>query len=166
MAASPEELFEYLGKLNIRTETVEHAAVFTVEESDKIKHEIAGGHTKNLFLKDKKGNYFLLIAESTAKIELNRIHTIVGARGRLSFGKPEALKELLGVEPGSVTAFAPMNDTDNKVNVVIDEPLLKHDMINCHPLKNTMTTTISKSDLLNFLEAVKHPALVVQFSVS
>ena len=130
MPLTPQDLLNTLKDLNFKTTTYEHEAVFTVEESSKIKHEIPGGHTKNLFLKDKKGNYFLIVAEGSARIKLNSVHGLIGARGRVSFGKPEALMELLGVKPGSVTAFAPINDKENKVSVIIDEPLLRYELIN------------------------------------
>lgn len=165
MPLTPDDLFERLDQMDIAHQTTEHPAVFTVEESSKIKETIPGGHTKNLFVKDKKGTYFLLVAEGTVKIELNRIHGIIGASGRVSFGKPDALMALLGVEPGSVTAFAPINDHEGKVQVVIDEPLLRYAMINCHPLINTMTTTIAREDLMRFLSAVDHDPAIVKFSV-
>ena len=164
MPSTPEQLFELLDELGIQTKTYEHDAVFTVEESHKIKQDIPGGHTKNLFLKDKKGNFFLIVAEGVAGIRLNQVHGLIGASGRVSFGKPDALMELLGVKPGSVTAFAPVNDAENKVKVIIDEPLLRYDLINCHPLTNEMTTTISKTDLLRFLEHVGHKPQIVQVS--
>lgn len=164
MPLSPQDLLKKLEELKIETKTYEHEAVFTVDESSKIKQEIPGGHTKNLFLKDKKGNFFLVVAEGTAKIKLNSIHGLIGAKGRVSFGKPEALMELLGVKPGSVTAFAPINDVENKVSVIIDEPLLRHDLINCHPLTNEMTTTISKEDLLQFLKHANHEPQIIQVS--
>ena len=164
MPATREQLFELLDKLNIETTTHDHEAVFTVEESSKIKQDIPGGHTKNLFLKDKKGNFFLIVAEGVASIRLNHIHSLIGASGRVSFGKPEALMELLGVLPGSVTAFAPMNDHEGKVQVVIDEPLLRYQLINCHPLTNEATTTISREDLLAFLDHVEHTPKIVQVS--
>jgi len=164
MPATPQELFNLLEKMDIKTKTYEHEAVFTVEESAKIKQEIPGGHTKNLFLKDKKGNYFMIVTEGTAQIKLNSVHGLIGAKGRVSFGKPDDLMELLGVKPGSVTAFAPMNDTENKVKVIIDKPLLRYDLINCHPLTNEMTTIISRDDLLSFLDHVKHTPVIVQVS--
>ncbi len=166
MAISPQELFELLDKLGIDTQTHEHEAVFTVEESSKIKQDIPGGHTKNLFVKDKKGNYFLIILEGSALVKLNQVHSLIGAKGRVSFGKADMLMELLGVEPGSVTAFAPVNDVQNRVKVVIDEPLLRYDLVNCHPLKNTMTTTIAREDLLKFLDHVNHPPQIVKVSTT
>ncbi len=164
MPLSPQDLLNTLSKLDIETTTHEHEAVFTVEESSKIKQEIPGGHTKNLFLKDKKGNFFLIVAEGSAQIKLNTIHGLIGAKGRVSFGKAEALMELLGVKPGAVTAFAPINDTQNKVSVIIDEPLLRYDLINCHPLTNEMTTTISKESLLQFLKHINHEPQIIQVS--
>lgn len=164
MPLSPQDLLNKLKNLNIETTTYEHEAVFTVEESSKIKQEIPGGHTKNLFLKDKKGNYFLIVAEGTAQIKLNSVHGLIGAKGRVSFGKPEALMDLLGVKPGSVTAFAPINDVENMVSVIIDEPLLRYDLINCHPLTNEMTTTISREDLLQFLQHINHEPQIIQVS--
>ncbi|MEM9277515.1 MAG: YbaK/EbsC family protein [Pseudomonadota bacterium] len=165
MPASPQELFELLDDLGIETRTYEHEAVFTVEESSKIKQDIPGGHTKNLFLKDKKGNFFLIVAEGTAQIKLNSVHGLIGAKGRVSFGNPDALMELLGVKPGSVNAFAPMNDHNNRVKVIIDEPLLRYDQINCHPLTNEMTTTISKHDLMKFLGHVNHTPEIIAVSL-
>ncbi|MCB1461124.1 MAG: prolyl-tRNA synthetase associated domain-containing protein [Nitratireductor sp.] len=164
MPATPEELFALLDKLGIKTATISHEAVFTVAESDKLHREVEGGHTKNLFVKDKKDNYFLIVAEASAQIPINRVHPLIGAKSRVSFANAERLMEFLGVEPGSVTAFAPMNDHGNRVKVIIDAPLLRHDAINCHPLKNTMTTTISRQDLLNFLEHVAHVPEIVDLS--
>lgn len=164
MPASPADLFELLDSLSIAWKNHEHEAVFTVEESRHVKDAIPGGHTKNLFVKDKKDNYFLIVAEGEARIPMNHVHTLVGAKSRLSFGSAERLMEYLGVLPGSVTAFSPMNDRNRKVQVVIDEPLLDWDEINCHPLTNTATTTISKDDLLRFLHHVGHPPLIVRLS--
>ena len=163
--ATPDDLFALLEKMGIETVTHEHEAVFTVEESADVTAKIPGGHTKNLFVKDKKDNFFLIVAENHARLPLNKIHRLIGAQSRVSFGIAEMLMELLGVEPGSVNAFAPMNDHKCRIQVIIDEPLMEFDKINCHPLTNTMTTTISRDDLLRFLESVGHPAKVVRLSV-
>ena len=164
MPLTPDELLQMLKSLGMETQTYHHEAVFTVEESEKIKQDIPGGHTKNLFLKDKKGNYFLIVAEGTAQIRLNSVHGLISARGRVSFGNSDDLMALLGVKPGSVTAFAPVNDQEGKVTVIVDEPLLRYDLINCHPLTNEMTTTISREDLLRFLDHVNHAPQIVQVS--
>lgn len=161
---TPDELMELLGDLGMSTRTRKHPALFTVEDGIEIKKTIPGGHTKNLFVKDKKGNYFLIIAGDQAKIPMNRIHQLVGARSRLSFANADALMQYLGVTPGSVTAFAAINDRERRVKVIIDEPLLDSDLINCHPLTNTMTTTISRSDLLRFLEHVDHKPDIIALS--
>ena len=149
------ELFDFLQTLDIATTTVEHAAVFTVAESDKLNQQLLGGHTKNLFLKDAKGRLFLIVAEAHTHIELKLLHKILGC-GRLSFGKPELLMATLGVLPGSVTAFSVLNDRAGQVSVVFDAALLAFDTINCHPLVNTATTAISQTDLLRFLRATGH----------
>ncbi|WP_075998223.1 prolyl-tRNA synthetase associated domain-containing protein [Salaquimonas pukyongi] len=162
--ATPEELLCLLDELGIEHETHHHEPVFTVEESEHVTATIPGGHTKNLFVKDKKGNFFLIVAGNHARIPLNRIHGLIGAQGRVSFCNGEKLMELLGVAPGSVNAFAPMNDHENRVKVIIDEPLLENDQINCHPLINDKTTTISREDLLRFLEHVGHPPQVIRLS--
>ncbi len=164
MPATPDDLFALLERLGMATTTMVHEAVFTVEESEKVTAQIPGGHTKNLFVKDRKDNYYLIIAEQVARLDMNRLHPVIGARGRLSFGKPEPMMEFLGIEPGSVTAFCVMNDHGNRVRVIIDEPLLEHDRINCHPLTNTMTTTISRDDLLRFLKETGHEPLVLKLS--
>ena len=164
LPTSPAELLARLDEMGFETKTYTHEAVFTVEESEHVTAMFPGGHTKNLFVKDKKDNYFLIVAENHAQLLLNQLHRMIGASSRVSFGKPDKLMEYLGVEPGSVNAFAPLNDTTNRVKVVIDEPLLQYDRINCHPLTNTMTTTISREDLLAFLAAVGHEPLIVKLS--
>ena len=115
-------------------------------------------------MKDKKGNFFLIVAGNKVRISLNKVHGLIGASGRVSFANEDYLMEYLGVKPGSVNAFAPVNDKDNKVKVIIDAPLLENELINCHPLINEMTTTISREDLLRFLKHVNHEPLIVQVS--
>jgi Ala-tRNA(Pro) deacylase len=161
---TPQELLALLGRLGIPFKNHEHEAVFTVEESRHVKEAIPGAHTKNLFVKDKKDNYFLIVAEGSAQIHMNSVHGLIGGKSRLSFANAERLMEYLGVMPGSVTAFAAINDTGNQVKVVIDKALLDSPIVNCHPLTNTMTTTISREDLLRFLSQCGHAPLVVALS--
>lgn len=158
------DLFARFDALGIAHQTVRHDPVFTVEQAQAVRDEVAGAHTKNLFLKDKKGRLFLLVLEETASVDLKRIHQTIGASGRVSFGSAEALLEHLGVTPGSVTAFAVMNDPDRTVTLVIDEPLLEADSICAHPLSNDATTAVSKQDFLRFLEACGHPPLLLKLS--
>ncbi len=164
MPKSPDELLAYLKELDITVTTVKHPPLYTVADSQDLRGEIPGGHTKNLFLKDKKGNYFLVTVGEEAVVDLKTIHTVIGAKGRVSFGKPEPLMELLGVKPGAVTAFGPVNDTEGKVRVVIDAALMENDIINAHPLTNEATTSIGREDLLRFLETTGHPAQILKVS--
>jgi len=156
MVAAPDELFAYLDRLGIAHKTVSHAPAFTVDDARELRGQIPGGHTKNLFLRDKKGAAFLVVALEDAAIELKSLHRRLGASGRFSFGSAELMRELLGVEPGSVTPFAVMNDTACRVTVVLDAAMMAHDVLNFHPLVNTGTTTISRQGLLKFLEATGH----------
>ncbi len=137
MATSPDELFAYLDTLGIAHKTIAHPAVFRVEDARALRGAIAGGHTKNLFLRDKKAATFLVIAQEDAVIDLKSLHRLLGASGRLSFGSAELLRELLGVEPGSVTPFAAINDKAQRVTVVVDAALMAHEFLNFHPLTNT-----------------------------
>ena len=164
--ATPQQLLQLLDELGMQVTTHEHEPVFTVEESDHVTASIPGAHTKNLFVKDKKGNFFLIVAGNKARIPLNKVHSLIGAQGRVSFANADYLMQHLGVTPGSVNAFSPMNDTGGRVRVIIDAPLLENEMINCHPLINDKTTTISRKDLLRFLEHVNHEPLIIQVSES
>jgi len=161
MAKTPTELFEALAGLGIRTTTVTHDPVFTVEEAQALRGTIPGAHTKNLFLKDKKDRLFLVVAPEDALLELKQVHHLIGASGRVSFGKPDLLLETLGVTPGSVTAFAVINDTAGAVTLVLDGALARAESVNSHPLVNTATTTIRTEDLLTFLRATGHEPLIV-----
>lgn len=156
MPASPEELFAFLDRLGIAHTTVAHPPLFTVEQSQALRGAIPGGHTKNLFVKDKKDKVFLLVAPEDAAIELKSMHRLLGASGRFSFGSADLMHELLGVEPGSVTPFGAINDTASKVNVVLDAAMMEHAILNYHPLVNTMTTSIASADLVKFLQATGH----------
>ena len=161
MPLTRQQLFGVLDELGIRTETIDHAAVFTVAESDKVDIPLPGAHTKNLFLKDDKGILFLVIANAETRVDLKALSKRLSA-GRFSFGKPELLMDSLGVSPGSVTAFALVNDTASRVNVVVDEALMADASINCHPLENTATTNIARDDLLRFIRSTGHePRIMV-----
>ncbi len=157
MPATPADLFALLDRLGIAHRTVTHPPLFTVGESQALRGTIAGGHTKNLFLKDKKGALFLVTALEDAAIELKSLHRRLGAGGRFSFGSADLLRASLGIAPGAVTPFAAMNDTDRRVTVVLDAALMRHATINCHPLVNTMTTSIAAAALVKFLAATGHP---------
>ncbi len=156
MPLSPDELFAYLDSLGIVHQTVSHPAVFTVEEARTLRGQVAGAHTKNLFLRDKKGALFLVVALEDAAIELKSLHRRLGASGRFSFGSAELMRATLGVEPGSVTPFAVVNDQAGAVTVILDAAMMAHETLNFHPLVNTGTTTISRAGLIKFLAATGH----------
>lgn len=159
MPKTPSELFTFLHGLGVVATTHEHEAVFTVAESRSIHVTMTGAHSKNLFLKDRKGRLFLVVARQDTEIDLKRLHECIGASGRLSFGSAELLQTTLAVEPGSVTPFAVINDLDQQVTVVLDETLMAHERLNFHPLVNTMTTGLCAADLLVFLRATGHEPL-------
>jgi len=156
MAATPADLFALLDRLGIAHRTVAHPPLFTVEQSRGLRGSIPGGHTKNLFLKDKKGALFLVVALEDATLDLKGLHRRLGAAGRFSFGSADLLRVVLGVEPGAVTPFAAMNDAGRRVTVVLEAAMMVHDTLNYHPLDNTMTTSIGRDDLVRFLEATGH----------
>ena len=155
MALARKDLFRRLAELQIATHTVEHEPLFTVADSSKLERELPGAHTKNLFLKDEAGELFLIVAASATRVDLKALARTLHS-GRLSFGKSELLMQALGVPPGSVTAFAVINDPRQRVHVVIDAELMRHDSINCHPLENSATTNIARDDLLRFICTCGH----------
>src|ERR1700691_2655799 len=124
MPATPEDLFALLQRLGISTSTVEHQAMFTVAESSRVRSDKLGAHTRNLFVKDKKGRLFLLVLGAHTPIELKRAHERLGAQGRLSFAPAEQLEEAWGVRPGSVTPFGAINDREGRVTVVLDAAMM------------------------------------------
>ncbi|MAN75062.1 MAG: DNA-binding protein [Henriciella sp.] len=163
MPASPDDLFAYLDQLGLAHDTRWHEATFTVEEGRELKETMPGGHTKNLFMKDKDGVIVLVSAHADSELKLNQLHKLIGTR-RLSFASGELMEELLGVTPGSVTAFALMNDKAGKVRFIADAALMAYDTLNFHPLVNTGTTAISNSDFRRFVEATGHDLTVVDFA--
>lgn len=157
------DLLALLTGLGVAHETVDHPAVFRVGEGDDIKAAIPGAHTKNLFLKDAKGQLWLISAQDTAAIDLKRLHTVIGS-ARLSFGNEALMLETLGVTPGSVTAFGLINDTGRRVRFVLDLNLAQAERVNFHPLVNTATTGVSQSGLRTFFEAAGVAPLIVDFT--
>ena len=156
MPVTPNQFFAVLDALGIAHKTVKHPPLFTVEQSRVLRGQIPGGHTKNLFLRDKKYELYLVVALEDADIELKDLHRRLGASGRFSFGSSNLLREVLGVEPGAVTPFGAINDTQGRVTIVLDTPMMEHETLNYHPLVNTMTTSIKRDDLLKFLRSTGH----------
>ena len=160
---SPATLLEALGHLGIAHETTEHTAVFTVDEAKAIRGKCDGAHVKNLFLRNKKGGMWLLTCLEDRQIDLKALAERVGAN-RFSFASAQRLMQYLGVIPGAVTAFGPINDKQGQVTVLLDADLMKHEKINLHPLVNTMTTTISPAGLLEFLDFIDHEPQIVELN--
>ena len=160
MAATPEMLFARLDALGIRHVTHRHPPVFTVAEAVALRGALPGGHCKCLFLEDKKGGLWLMVVLEDRRLDLKRLSDRLGAP-RFSFASPERMRATLGIEPGSVTPFALVNDTAASVAVALDEAMLRHDPLNYHPLVNTATTAIAPGDLLRFVEACGHTPLIV-----
>ncbi len=165
MPASRDDLMTFFDDLGIKVTTLDHQPVFTVAESGDLHDRIPGGHTKNLFVKDKKGRLFLVVALHDATIDLKKIHQVIGAQGRVSFGNADLLMEVLGVTPGSVTPFSLINDkTDHRVTPVFDAAMMQQDVLNYHPLSNDATTTISRDDLISFAKACGHDVQILAVS--
>lgn len=160
--ACPEDLFALFDKLEIRHATTWHRPVFTVEEGRDLKEQMPGGHSKNLFLKDKKGALFLLSALGDTAVDLNAVSKLIGA-GRFSFGNADLLMSRLGVTPGAVTAFALINDPERKVTFLLDEGFFGFDLVNFHPLRNDATTAVTPPDLLKFLAALGRTPIRLAF---
>jgi Ala-tRNA(Pro) deacylase len=161
--ATRAELFAWFDALGIAHTTHEHRPVFTVAESRGIEASIPGGHSKNLFLKSKKGEIWLVSALHETRVDLNALARHLGA-ARFSFGKPELLMECLGVTPGAVTVFGAINDAAGRVSIALDAALMAHDPVNFHPLANDATTGIAPGDLLRFLAATGHAPVIVDFT--
>jgi Ala-tRNA(Pro) deacylase len=161
MPATPEDLFALLDRLAIPNSTVEHPPLFRVEDSTAFRGDIAGGHAKNLLVKDKKSRLFLLVLDENAAIDLKRVHERIGAQGRVSFVAADVLEEVWGVKPGSVTPFGAINEGAGRVTVVLDAAMMKNERLNFHPLVNTRTTGLASADLVKFLRAAGRDPLIV-----
>jgi Ala-tRNA(Pro) deacylase len=152
---TPEALFRRLDELGIAHETTSHDPVFTVEEAKAVRDGLTGGHTKNLFLRNKKGAMWLVVCQEDRLIDLEALARHVGA-GRFSFSSADRLMRYLGVSPGAVTPFAAINDKQGVVRIVVDLSVLAFKRVNFHPLDNSMTTAISGDDLMKFLRSENH----------
>lgn len=157
-----DELLARLESLGFPCKTSTHPPLRTVEDSKRLRGTLPGGHVKNLFLRDKRGRYWLLTTLEDTRIDLKRMAQRLDA-GKFSFASAEALAEMLGIEPGAVSPLAAINDAEQKVTVVFDAVMLAQSPLNVHPLRNDRTTTMATADLLRFLEACGHKPLVMRF---
>lgn len=159
-----DKLLEFLHQHGIEVQTFTHPPVHTVEGSRTVRGDIPGVHTKNLFLRDNKRQFFLVVTNEETQVNLKLLKAKIGAKGGLSFGSAEALLEKLGITPGAVSLFAAINDRQKQVTVVIDEALLTHSPIYGHPLTNERTTSITKEGIAAFLSATGHVPVYVSLS--
>lgn len=159
-AHTPQDVLARIESLGIQTETIEHEPVFTVHDGPELKARLVGGHTKNLFLKNKKGAMWLVVAEDHRRVDMKKLDPLLGS-GRLSFGSADRLGRVLGVTPGSVTPLALINDDPPSLTVILDAKLMQFDRLYFHPLVNTMTTAITPDGLLRFIESCGHTAHIV-----
>ena len=162
---TPDQLFARLDALGIAHKTYTHPPVFTVAEAVALRGQLPGGHCKSLFLKDKKGGLWLVVALEECRVDLKWLADTLGAP-RFSFGNAELLYEVLCVKPGSVTPFALVNDRGSRVTVVLDRAMLGHDPLNYHPLENDRTTAIAPADLLRFIAACGHTPRILDLEAS
>jgi Ala-tRNA(Pro) deacylase len=156
------DLMAFFEAHHIAHTTVDHPAVFRVGEGEEMKAALPGLHSKNLFLKDARGDLWLVCAKDDTAIDLKRLHGVIGS-ARLSFGPPELMAETLGVTPGSVTLFALANDPLHRVRLVLDLALAQAEEVSFHPLENTATTTVDQDGLRAFLDHLGREPLVVDF---
>jgi Ala-tRNA(Pro) deacylase len=156
-------ILNVLDNLGLKVTVHHHEPVFTVDEARSLRGEIPGGHSKNLFLKDRKNNIFLVSAIEDTTIDLKSIHHQIGAKGRVSFGSPELLDKILGVQPGAVSPLGLVNDTDRQCTAVLDKAFFDHAQMNFHPLDNSMTVSIAPGDLLQFLKHTGHEPVILDF---
>lgn len=162
-AMNPEALLDWLTGHEIPFSLLRHAPVFSVSESEGIEAQLPGGHSKNLFLNDGRGRIVLVSAWAHSVVPVNRLHPVLGSR-RLSFGKPELLRECLGVEPGSVTPLALIADEARRVEFVLDRALLDYERVYFHPLRNDATIGLSPADFLRILVLLDREPLIVDFT--
>ncbi len=161
--AAADALFALLDRAGVRHQTLWHPPVYRVGEGAEIKASLAGGHTKNLFLKDAKDRIWLLSALAETQIDLKGLPARIGS-ARLSFGSAALMAEVLGVEPGSVTPFALVNDIAHRATLILDAALLREDLVNFHPLTNTATTQVTREGFLKFLKEIGVEPMVVDFA--
>lgn len=164
MAHTPETLFRRFDELGIPYQNHTHPPLFTVADSKALRGQLPGGHCKSLFLKDKRGALHLLVASEDRAVDLKQLKKRLGV-GNLSFASPDLLYEVLGVRPGAVTPFGLINDTGNRVHVMLDKGMLAHDPLNYHPLVNDQTTAVSPRDLIAFIESCGHAPEVIDLDL-
>ena len=163
-AATVEQVMKKLDELGVSHETITHPPLYTVEQSKQVNFELPGAHTKNLFLRNKKGLMFLLTVEPDHKVDLRALRNdIQRPGGQFAFASTERLGKFLGVVPGSVSPLALLNDHEGKVEFFIQSSLLNQEWIYLHPCRNTHSTRIRTAELQRVLEHWQHPITQLNF---
>ena len=159
------DIYKFLDSINVSYERFDHPAVYTVSEAKKLSPEMDGASTKNLFLRDKKGiRHFLVVVPQDKQVDLKELSSILEA-SRLSFASPDRLKKYLGIEPGSVSILALLNDPEKTVEIFVDNELWNAEIILCHPLVNTSTLAITRDGIKQFLEKTGHNLMLVEIPI-
>ena len=153
------DILEILDKLNIKYEKIEHKAVISVDDSDKIKYTIEGIICKTLFITDKKGNYYLYLLEGIKRANLKELSKILNTT-HLSFASEEDLKNILKLERGNVTPFGIINNPNNNIKIILDTSLSGKKLL-LHPNRNTASISIDFKDLIKFIEYEKNEFILI-----
>lgn len=161
---SDQKLIEFFNKHSITFELHNHEAVFTTKESDKLHETISGAHSKNLFIKDKKKNYFLVSILDHKRVNLKQLSK-THSKGGFSFANDSELLNILGIMPGSVTPFGLINDKDRLVTFLLDKDFLNFESVNFHPLRNDMTINMQTKSFLEFFSIIEHKPQILEIPV-
>lgn len=159
---SSDALLAMLDAEGIAHHTVDHAPMWTVEDAKAIRAPSPHGHTKNLFVRNKKGRMWLLTLHEDRQVDMKTMGALIGTN-RLSFASPQRLMHYLGVIPGAVSMFSALNDVTREVTCFIDERLVEAPELHVHPLVNTRTTSIDRRTLTDFLADRGYPFEVLRF---
>ena len=155
------DIYKFLNDHRIEYERHDHPPVFTVEDVNRLVPPLPAAKTKSLFLREAKGSrYFLIIVRGEKRVDLKALPEILNS-SKLRFGSPKRLKKYLGVDPGSVSVFAAVNDMDNAVEIIIDAALWESEAFQFHPLVNTSTLVISRDNIQRFLGKTGHETQVL-----
>ena len=167
LAATPQQVLSMLDEQGIEHQTVTHKPLYTVEDAKNVDYKDPGAHTKNLFLRNKKGLMFLLVVEPDHKVDLRALkEQLQIPGGQIAFASTDRLGKYLGVVPGSVSPMAVVNDHSAKVQVYFQNTLLEHEWIYLHPCRNTHSTRLRVVDLLKLLDVWGHPVTSLDFQVT
>ena len=155
------EVMNILQMNNVRYNMYEHPPLDNAKAAESIRHKVKGEICKTLFLTDNSGAYWLVTVPLDARVDLKKLAQQLGS-GRLTFGDAQSMQDFLGVKPGSVTPLAVINDTENRVRLVLEESIMSFEMINIHPFINTLSVDLDPRVVLMFAEDYGHVPLFVK----